>query len=127
MSIIKQITSKPIIVPILILWGTYIATAAVSDSMGMYSISFPLAAIGGRTFAAATDPVLLIMALIVGFSGKNNKVFLTAALLAAVASSLYIDLVAKEFRHGFSVMNLAARFIAISTLASLVNIFTRKK
>lgn len=127
MRIIKQISSKPIIIPVMILWGVYIGSAVIAESMGMYSISFPLASIGGRTIASATDPVLLIIALVVGFAAKNNRTFIIAVFLAALASSLYIDLIAKEFRQGFSLINLAARFFAIATLASLVNTLTRKR
>ena len=123
----KHYQDKPFIRLTITFWILFLSIMYTAEAMNYPVIWLPLAVIGGSTIGSLMDPLLWVLAVLVGIIGDNKQKLIITGLIAGLLASIYIDYFVKSSNSGFSVTNLVARSLMVLSVASIINLFSNKK
>jgi hypothetical protein len=123
----KHYQDKPFIRLAITFWILFLSIMYTAEAMNYPVIWLPLAVIGGSTIGSLMDPLLWVLAVLVGIIGGNKQKLIIAGLIAGLLASIYIDYFVKSSNSGFSVTNFVARSLMVLSVASIINLFSNKK
>lgn len=105
---------------ILAVW--LVAYVSVAISLGSsYPAWYSFAILTGVSIGAATDPVIIILAILAGFTATSSKRALCLALIIAIAVSVYVDFYGLIPHKGITLKAFSGRVVAASTIAIAVS------
>jgi hypothetical protein len=123
----KHYQDKPFIRLTITFWILFLSIMYTAEVMNYPVIWLPLAVIGGSTIGSLMDPLLWVLAVLVGIIGDNKQKLIITGLIAGLLASIYIDYFVKSSNSGFSVTNFVARSLMVLSVAPIINLFSKKK
>jgi hypothetical protein len=123
----KHYQDKPFIRLTITFWILFLSIMYTAEAMNYPVIWLPLAVIGGSTIGSLMDPLLWVLAVLVGIIGDNKQKLIITGLIAGLLASIYIDYFVKSSNSGFSVTNFVARSLMVLSVAPIINLFSKKK